>query len=35
MDHYFEERLQEKLWLETLEELVEGDWENDDDGVEL
>lgn len=33
MDEYLEERLEEKLWLENLEELEDDGW--DDDGVEL
>lgn len=33
MDEYLEERLEEKLWLENLEELDDDGW--DDDGVEL
>jgi hypothetical protein len=33
MDEYVEERLDEKLWLQNLDELDE-EW-NDDDGVEL
>tara|TARA_R110001606_G_scaffold113798_2_gene241054 strand:- start:27066 stop:27173 length:108 start_codon:yes stop_codon:yes gene_type:complete len=35
MDEYVEERLEEKLWLQNMEELeaLEEEWE--DDGVEL
>lgn len=36
MDEYLEDRLEEKLWLENLEELDEPDDEGwEDDGVEL
>lgn len=33
MDEFLEDRLEEKLWLENLEELEDDGW--DDDGVEL